>query len=133
MVHTIARACSDGKLLNCRCAAIHKKEQLPDNSKWGGCGDNVKDAKKITRNFLQLKRAGDFLNEVLNYNSEVGINTVSDNDATTCACHGVSGNCKKCFFVRILHKRIASELVRGSCKWKSHDLYNQRWYLYIKS
>lgn len=95
-MHTIAKACSDGKLLNCRCAPAYKKEKLPENGRWGGCGDNVKDAKRITRRFLQLKRSGDFPSEVLKFNSEVGISTVADSDATFCACHGVSGELKIC-------------------------------------
>lgn len=101
-MHTIARACSDGKLLNCRCAAVHQKERLPENGRWGGCGDNVRDAKKLTRRFLQLKRTGDFPNEVLKLNSEVGISIVADSDATACTCHGVSGIVSDFLFLDML-------------------------------
>lgn len=105
LTHSIARACSDGKLLNCRCDNVQRKERLPSAWKWGGCGDNVRDAAKITRKFLQLKQTGDWPNEVLNYNSEVGINAVAESESTVCACHGVSGKIYV-FFIFCVSKKL---------------------------
>ncbi|KAF2883439.1 hypothetical protein ILUMI_22733 [Ignelater luminosus] len=70
MMYSFAKACSDGSLEDCKCAGFERFEKGP-NWKWGGCGDNTKQAKKITRRFLQLKQNGDGPHNVLSYNSLV--------------------------------------------------------------
>lgn len=91
MMYSIAKACSNGSLENCKCGASVESEEGP-NWKWGGCGDNTKQAKKITRKFLQLKQNGDGPHNVLNYNSLVGMRIVAESEMRACKCHGVSGN-----------------------------------------
>ncbi|XP_025831051.1 protein Wnt-4-like [Agrilus planipennis] len=95
IAYSIARACSEGTIHNCRCARPESNEQPRHHWKWGGCGDNTKQAKKITESFLQLKRKkeNDSFSITLNYNTEVGLATLSEVEMKVCTCHGVSASC----------------------------------------
>lgn len=90
VMYSIARACANGTLRNCYCSIEDYSKERPD-WKWGGCGDNIKAAQHITRKFMKLHKRGDGPNQVLAYNSEVGIKTIIDNDMKVCNCIGVSG------------------------------------------
>lgn len=100
LVYSVARACSDGRLLNCRCAPppAGRRGRLPADARWGGCGDNVRDAARIARRFLAGPRGSgreEVGDDVLEYDGEVGMRAVEDNNVRVCPCHGVSG---KTFF-----------------------------------
>ncbi|RZC43292.1 wnt domain containing protein [Asbolus verrucosus] len=100
VMFSVAKACSLGSLAGCKCGAHGKQKN--STWQWGGCADNSKYAKKITRKFLQLQKKGDTFNAIVKYNAEVGIKVVMANEEIACRCHGVSGSCS----VRICWKRI---------------------------
>ncbi|XP_030761408.1 protein Wnt-4 [Sitophilus oryzae] len=98
LMYTVARACAEGKLANCKCAS-HGKSENSSDFEWGGCGDNIKYAKKLTKKILQLKKKGDNYSNIIRYNSEVGMKAVVKHNVKKCDCHGMSKSCtlKICF------------------------------------
>ncbi|XP_075153801.1 wnt oncogene analog 4 [Haematobia irritans] len=93
MTHSIARACSEGRMTKCSCGP--RKHNRPDQTfEWGGCNDNLKHGKRVTRSFLDLRGGeSDEVTEILRHDSEVGIEAVSTMMKDKCKCHGVSGSC----------------------------------------
>ncbi|GBP31336.1 Protein Wnt-4 [Eumeta japonica] len=93
MTHAIDKGCASGDLVRCSCARKYGK----DNSwqwKRGGCGDDYKYGKRITRNFLDFKHAGnDQMAEILKQDSLVGMDGVVEQLREVCKCHGFSGSC----------------------------------------
>lgn len=76
LTFSIARACAEGKMTKCRCATERKSsDKRSQQFKWGGCSDNVKHGKRVTRNFLDLIPAEnedeDEVTEMLKHDSEV--------------------------------------------------------------
>lgn len=102
IMYSVARACAEGKLYNCHCP--NEKDPSPrHNWKWGGCGDNIQQARKITTKFLQINKKGDDYHNIINYNYLVGMKVVANSEMKMCTCHGLS--CKKLYFVNMrIHK-----------------------------
>lgn len=74
LTHSISRACAEGKMMKCQCAPEKGPESTRKQWKWGGCSDNIKYGKRITRNFLDLHPTdGDQVTELLRHDSEVCI------------------------------------------------------------
>lgn len=75
LTFSIARACSEGKLVKCKCGL--DKQQSPTAHaawRWGGCSDNTQHGKRLARNFLDLRITdGDQVSEILRHNSEVSL------------------------------------------------------------
>ncbi|XP_034473126.1 protein Wnt-4 isoform X2 [Drosophila innubila] len=93
MTHSIARACAEGRMTKCSCGP-RKQNRVDQDFQWGGCNDNLKHGKRVTRSFLDLRGGdGDEVTEILRHDSEVGIEAVSTLMKDTCKCHGVSGSC----------------------------------------
>ncbi|KAM3962709.1 wnt oncogene analog 4 [Aphomia sociella] len=91
MTHIIAKGCASGDLTMCSCLGSFGK-----NSSWkgGGCGDDFKQGKRITRNFLEFKQSGnDQIAEVLKHDVIVGIDSMGEQLREVCKCHGFSGSC----------------------------------------
>ncbi|XP_059059391.1 protein Wnt-4 [Achroia grisella] len=91
MTHAVAKACASGDLTRCSCYGSFGK-----NSSWkiGGCGDDFKQGKRVTRNFLEFKQAGtDQIGQVLKQDVVVGIDTMGEQMREVCKCHGFSGSC----------------------------------------
>lgn len=91
ITHSVAKACASGKLSSCSCVGRFGK-----NSTWkiAGCGDDFKHGKKVTKNFLDFKHAGnDQIAEILKQDIIVGIDTVGEQLKEVCKCHGFSGSC----------------------------------------
>ena len=58
----------------CQCASERRPETTKTAFRWGGCSDNVKHGKRVTRNFLELQPndgEGDEVSEMLRHDSEV--------------------------------------------------------------
>lgn len=65
-------------MAKCQCASERKPEATRMAWRWGGCSDNVKHGKRVTRNFLELHPSdGDEVAEMLIHDSEVSINDSS--------------------------------------------------------
>ncbi|KAF7272921.1 hypothetical protein GWI33_014327 [Rhynchophorus ferrugineus] len=111
LMYVISRACAEGKLTNCKCASHGRSDNI-SKWDWGGCGDNTKYAKKLTKHFLQLRKKGDSPNNVMKYNSEVGMKVVLQHKVKECQCHGISKSCtyKTCFMRIRPFREIASTL-----------------------
>ncbi|ALC38809.1 Wnt4 [Drosophila busckii] len=93
MTHSIARACAEGRMTKCSCGP-RKQNRADQDFQWGGCNDNLKHGKRVTRSFLDLRGGdGDEVTEILRHDSEVGIEAVSTLMKDKCKCHGVSGSC----------------------------------------
>ncbi|KAH8412161.1 hypothetical protein KR009_000246 [Drosophila setifemur] len=94
MTHSIARACAEGRMTKCSCGPKKHNREAQD-FQWGGCNDNLKHGKRVTRSFLDLRgdSRGDEVSEILRHDSEVGIEAVSSLMMDKCKCHGVSGSC----------------------------------------
>lgn len=88
IMFSAAKACTDGKLQKCHCSD-EVPPKRPD-MKWGGCGDNTKKAKHITRRFMQVTHPNTKFRDVLNHSIEVGIKTVIENEKAHCYCPGGS-------------------------------------------
>ncbi|XP_060518443.1 protein Wnt-4 [Cylas formicarius] len=102
-LYSVAKACAEGSLANCKCAS-HGKSTNVSEWQWGGCGDNSIHARALTKNFFQLRKKGDNsnLNTALRYNSEVGIRVAMEHEEKYCKCHGISGSCS----MKICWKRL---------------------------
>ncbi|XP_053959773.1 protein Wnt-4 [Anastrepha ludens] len=93
LTHTIARACAEGRMTKCICGP-RKQNRIDQDFQWGGCNDNLKHGKRVTRSFLNLRDSDeDEVSEILRHDSEVGIEAVSMLMKDKCKCHGVSGSC----------------------------------------
>lgn len=94
MLYTAAQACSGGELQNCYCAK-EKNKTKGANWKWGGCGDNTNQAKKLTNKFLRVQLKGSKeikgLDRVYRHNTKMGMRVVTKGTIKVCMCHGVSG------------------------------------------
>lgn len=71
MTHSIARACAEGRMTKCSCGPKKHNREAQD-FQWGGCNDNLKHGKRVTRSFLDLRGGdGDEVSEILRHDSEV--------------------------------------------------------------
>nr|BAC86908.1 unnamed protein product [Homo sapiens] len=93
LTHTLARACSAGRMERCTCDDSPGLESR-QAWQWGVCGDNLKYSTKFLSNFLGSKRGNKDLRARADaHNTHVGIKAVKSGLRTTCKCHGVSGSC----------------------------------------
>lgn len=91
ITHAVARACASGDLMTCSCMSTFGR-----NSSWkgSGCGDDFKYGKRVTKNFLDLKHAGnDQIGEALRHDVIVGMDAIGEQLREVCKCHGFSGSC----------------------------------------
>lgn len=78
VVVAVARACSQGKLMNCGCLPQRYRSmsgsQREENVwKWGGCSDNVKFGMKFSKMFVDAREKGDDLQSRVNrHNNDIG-------------------------------------------------------------
>lgn len=92
-VYTIAEACLNGHLENCKCAS-HANRDRPRKeaeSVWGGCSVNPIFASRFVEKFLQLKKKGDNPSNIMKYNSQIGVRVARRSTQMVCKCHGLSG------------------------------------------
>lgn len=74
LTYSIARACSQGRMIKCQCATEKRPENARMSWRWGGCSDNIKHGKRSARNFLELHSFDDDpVSEIMRHNSEVSI------------------------------------------------------------
>lgn len=78
MAHSVARACSMGRLLSCGCDPSNYKGKTPAKArgvqwKWGGCSHNLDYGMEFSRQFLDTReRAGDIQSTVNLHNNQAG-------------------------------------------------------------
>ncbi|XP_076177957.1 wnt oncogene analog 10 [Ptiloglossa arizonensis] len=100
VAHSVARACSMGRLLSCGCDPTSYKGKPPAKArgtqwKWGGCSHNLDYGMEFSRQFLDTReRAGDIQSTVNLHNNQAGRLAVASNMQVRCKCHGMSGSCE---------------------------------------
>ncbi|KOC68106.1 Protein Wnt-10b [Habropoda laboriosa] len=100
VAHSVARACSMGRLLSCGCDPSSYKGKPPAKArgtqwKWGGCSHNLDYGMEFSRQFLDTReRAGDIQSTVNLHNNQAGRLAVASNMQVRCKCHGMSGSCE---------------------------------------
>ncbi|XP_050448575.1 protein Wnt-10a [Cataglyphis hispanica] len=100
VAHSVARACSMGRLLSCGCDPSSYKGKTPANArgvqwKWGGCSHNLDYGMEFSRQFLDTReKAGDIQSTVNLHNNQAGRLAVASNMQVRCKCHGMSGSCE---------------------------------------
>lgn len=100
IAHSVARACSMGRLLSCGCDPSSYKEKAVTKDrniqwKWGGCSHNVKYGMDFSKQFLDsLEKAGDIQSTVNLHNNRAGRLAVASTMQVRCKCHGMSGSCE---------------------------------------
>ncbi|XP_011567863.3 protein Wnt-4 [Plutella xylostella] len=91
--HAVAKGCASGSLVKCSCLNNFGKNTVKE-WKTAGCGDDFRYGKRITRNFLDFKHAGnDQIADTLKQNVLVGVEAVGEQLREVCKCHGFSGSC----------------------------------------
>ncbi|XP_076302994.1 protein Wnt-10b-like [Lasioglossum baleicum] len=100
VAHSVARACSMGRLLSCGCDPSSYKGKPPAKArgtqwKWGGCSHNLDYGMEFSRQFLDMReRVGDIQSTVNLHNNQAGRLAVASNMQVRCKCHGMSGSCE---------------------------------------
>ncbi|KAI0227268.1 Protein Wnt-1 [Lamellibrachia satsuma] len=74
LVHTIARACSEGSIYTCTCGRRTRRRTAGDRDwEWGGCSDNADFGHRFSRNFIDTVEKGRDLRYTMNlHNNEAG-------------------------------------------------------------
>ncbi|XP_012289093.1 protein Wnt-10a [Orussus abietinus] len=100
VAHSVARACSMGRLLSCGCDPSSYKGRTPAKArgtqwKWGGCSHNLEYGMEFSKEFLDSReKAGDIQSTVNLHNNQAGRLAVASNMQVRCKCHGMSGSCE---------------------------------------
>ncbi|XP_046465391.1 protein Wnt-10b [Neodiprion pinetum] len=100
VAHSVARACSMGRLVSCGCDPSSYKGRPPAKArgaqwKWGGCSHNLDYGMQFSRHFLDSReKAGDIQSTVNLHNNQAGRLALSTNMQVRCKCHGMSGSCE---------------------------------------
>ncbi|KAF6215411.1 hypothetical protein GE061_010163 [Apolygus lucorum] len=99
VAHAVAKACAQGKILECGCELHRSGRQggpASRNWKWGGCSHNLQFGLEFSKKFLDVRESnnGDILSKVSLHNNEAGRQAVARNMQVRCKCHGVSGSCE---------------------------------------
>ncbi|XP_064474840.1 protein Wnt-9a-like [Ornithodoros turicata] len=107
LTHTLARACSAGRLLR-RCSCDDESQGPAANRdawRWGGCSDNYHYAAKFSRRLLadtyEIRRKANrkpkchvgYREPVDRHNIGVGVRILRRDHREVCRCHGMSGSC----------------------------------------
>ncbi|CAK1603453.1 unnamed protein product [Parnassius mnemosyne] len=91
--HAIAKGCASGDLYRCSCLRTRRKYNTTQ-LKSGRCGDDFKYAKRLVKNFLDVKQvSSDAVAEILKQDVLIGIDSIGEHLKEVCKCHGFSGSC----------------------------------------
>uniref|UniRef100_A0A3P8V9T7 Protein Wnt n=1 Tax=Cynoglossus semilaevis TaxID=244447 RepID=A0A3P8V9T7_CYNSE len=124
VAHSVATACSMGKLRGCGCEAKRRQDDdkirlkltqlqlqtlqkdelssMQETWEWGGCSHDVRFGERFSRDWLDSSGSPrDIHARMRIHNNRVGRQTVTDNMKRKCKCHGTSGSCqfKTCWHV----------------------------------
>ncbi|XP_011299177.1 protein Wnt-10b isoform X2 [Fopius arisanus] len=118
VAHSIARACSMGRLISCGCDPSSYTGRTPTKArsthwKWGGCSHNLEYGMEFSRQFLDSReKAGDIQSTVNLHNNQAGRLALANNMQIRCKCHGMSGSCelKTCWKVAPDFRQVGKTL-----------------------
>ncbi|XP_045511289.1 protein Wnt-10a [Colias croceus] len=102
VVHSIARACAQGRLLSCGCdpvgyrASHDPRGRLRANKwEWSGCSHNLAYGIEFSKKFLDVRDQVDDLQSKINvHNNNAGRSILASHMEVRCKCHGLSGSCQ---------------------------------------
>uniref|UniRef100_H3DC73 Protein Wnt n=2 Tax=Tetraodon nigroviridis TaxID=99883 RepID=H3DC73_TETNG len=135
VAHSVASACSMGKLRGCGCEAKRRQDDdkirlkltqlqlqtlqkddlssLQETWEWGGCSHDVRFGDRFSRDWLNSRGSPrDIHARMKIHNNRVGRQVVTDNMKRKCKCHGTSGSCqfKTCWHVSPEFRLVGSLL-----------------------
>ncbi|XP_015118575.1 protein Wnt-10a [Diachasma alloeum] len=118
VAHSVARACSMGRLISCGCDPSSYTGRTPAKArgthwKWGGCSHNLEYGMEFSRQFLDSReKAGDIQSTVNLHNNQAGRLALANNMQIRCKCHGMSGSCelKTCWKVAPDFRQVGKTL-----------------------
>uniref|UniRef100_A0A8C6LF04 Protein Wnt n=1 Tax=Nothobranchius furzeri TaxID=105023 RepID=A0A8C6LF04_NOTFU len=124
VAHSVASACSMGKLRGCSCDAKRRQDDdkirlkltqlqlqtlqkggpnlMQDTWMWGGCSHDLRFGERFSRDWLDSRGSPrDIHARMRIHNNRVGRQIVTDHMTRKCKCHGTSGSCqfKTCWYV----------------------------------
>uniref|UniRef100_W5L0H4 Protein Wnt n=1 Tax=Astyanax mexicanus TaxID=7994 RepID=W5L0H4_ASTMX len=123
VAHSVASACSMGKLRGCGCEAKRRLDDdkirvklgqlqlqtlqksgvsivggvtsLQETWEWGGCNHDARFGVRFSRDWLDSRGSSrDIHARMKMHNNRVGRQVVTDNMKRKCKCHGTSGSCQ---------------------------------------
>ncbi|XP_072291379.1 protein Wnt-2 [Eucyclogobius newberryi] len=117
VVHSVARACSQGALDSCSCDPGKKGRSRDERGSfdWGGCSDHVDHAVRVSQAFVDAReRKERDARALMNlHNNRAGRKAVRRFLSLQCKCHGVSGSCtlRTCWLALSDFRRTGDHLV----------------------
>uniref|UniRef100_H3C786 Protein Wnt n=1 Tax=Tetraodon nigroviridis TaxID=99883 RepID=H3C786_TETNG len=135
VAHSVASACSMGKLRGCGCEA-KRRQKGGETWEWGGCSHDVRFGDRFSRDWLNSRGSPrDIHARMKIHNNRVGRQVVTDNMKRKCKCHGTSGSCqfKTCWHVSpefrlvgsLLKEKFLSAILVNSQN-KNNGVFNSR-------
>uniref|UniRef100_UPI00358E8906 proto-oncogene Wnt-1 n=1 Tax=Myxine glutinosa TaxID=7769 RepID=UPI00358E8906 len=124
VVHSVARACSDGTVASCTCDYRRRGRGGPD-WEWGGCSDNLPFGTRFSRDLSALsgsaRNTRDLRVLMDQHNEEAGRKTVEAEMRQECKCHGMSGSCAlKTCWLRLPHFRSLGDRLKERFDGATH-------------
>uniref|UniRef100_A0A3Q3F982 Protein Wnt n=1 Tax=Labrus bergylta TaxID=56723 RepID=A0A3Q3F982_9LABR len=135
VAHSVASACSMGKLRGCGCEAKRRQDDdkirlkltqlqlqtlqkgglisMQETWEWGGCSHDVRFGDRFSRDWLDSRGSPrDIHARMRIHNNRMGRQIVTDNMKRKCKCHGTSGSCqfKTCWHVSPEFRLVGSIL-----------------------
>lgn len=115
LTHTVARACSEGKIFTCTCGEQEKTTQTSEEQfQYGGCSDNLRFGQRFARRYTEAGDSGLDLHAVtMRHNSQAGRKLAIQETSKQCKCVGQSGSCTvRICWIKLVPLKLVGELIK---------------------